>query len=117
MTVSDGYHTFDELYEHRHALFLCLVNNLFNKANGWITYKSFFHYDGTGYGGYFLCGVKKDSVHLSYHLPESYWDLCHAPSYHQSPIEYDSHSSADTIKHLLTLAENDFEELTVLGDK
>ena len=23
--ISDGYHTFGELYEHRHALFLCLL--------------------------------------------------------------------------------------------
>lgn len=103
MSISDGYHTFDELYAHRHALFLCLVNNLFNKRTDWVTYKTLLHSDGTTYAGYFLCGVKKDNIHISYHLPIDYWDSCYAVEYSHCPFKYDGYTSTDVVNNLLTL--------------
>lgn len=44
-TISDGYHTFNDLYDHRHALFLALCRAL---GMGW---KSRLHVDGTSVDG------------------------------------------------------------------
>jgi hypothetical protein len=50
--VSDGYHTFAELYQHRFALFLALCRAL---EMGW---KSRLHADGTMYPGWFIAGIE-----------------------------------------------------------
>ena len=45
--VSDGYHTFNELYEHRHALFLALM-----KAYPQWSWYSGKHHDGSEWQGW-----------------------------------------------------------------
>lgn len=61
--VSDGYHTFKQLYEHRVALFVALCNMMCDRNTYWndnigvletyskdeYPWKSMFHYDGTMY--------------------------------------------------------------------
>ncbi len=44
--TSDGYHTFNELYEHRHWLFLCL---LAGHAGIYPMWMSKAHYDGSSF--------------------------------------------------------------------
>ena len=50
--VSDGYHTFNELYDHRAILFSVICNQ-----NSDIAWKSKLHEDGTMYDGMFIVGM------------------------------------------------------------
>ena len=77
----DGYHTFDELYEHRIALFLALMsaedslNEEFacdlDTAKIW---KSKIHSDGSVMEGWFIAGINQEKgEQITYHLPISKW--------------------------------------------
>ena len=67
--VSDGYHTFNELYEHKYVLFLALCRAL---GMGW---KSKFHSDGSMFAEYFVCGVTLPGAgDITYHLPMYEWE-------------------------------------------
>ena len=68
--VSDGYHTFEELYDHRTVMFACLCK--LNIENSW---KSDLHSDGTMYEGMFIVGLKTDSGTVTYHCEDKYRDL------------------------------------------
>jgi hypothetical protein len=72
--VSDGYHTFDELYEHRTILFalLCILAKYPSHYNVW---KSLKHSDGTMYEGMFIAGIGSDEGTVTYHIEKKYWDL------------------------------------------
>jgi hypothetical protein len=52
-TVSDGYHTFGELYEHRITLFLVLMLRHPN-----ISWRSRNHADGSEWEGWFIAGIQ-----------------------------------------------------------
>lgn len=51
--LSDGYHTFNELYHHRALLFATICN--LNPDKAW---KSMKHHDGTMYDGMFIVGIE-----------------------------------------------------------
>lgn len=96
--VSDGYHTFDELYEHRHALFLALMRAQSNHA--WF---SRLHADESGLVGWFVAGLLLPSGPITYHLPERLWEKAQdtgAKERDKAP-EYDGHTSKDVIRRLL----------------
>ena len=50
--ISDGSHTFDELYYHRMVLFSVICNTYKNRA-----WKSWKHNDGTMYEDYFIVNI------------------------------------------------------------
>lgn len=102
--VSDGYHTFGELYEHRIALFLALaqrVDDVMPTGNVW---RSKLHSDGSSIDGWFIMGIDTEpGRQITYHLPMSRWDdtgfmvtLDRAP-------EFDGHTSADVLVRLRRL--------------
>jgi hypothetical protein len=93
--ISDGYHTFDELYQHRHALFL----NLLRLAGvGW---KSLVHSDGTpSYDGWFLAGITLPSGDITYHLPIDLWDKALVSEVPKAP-PFDGHTSRDVVTRLM----------------
>ena len=62
--VSDGYHTFGELYEHRCLLFIALM-----KSNPEISWFAHNHDDGTSYTDWFIAGMNLSTGDISYHLP------------------------------------------------
>jgi hypothetical protein len=93
--ISDGYHTFGELYEHRHALFLAVCR----AYNGW---KSLFHDDGTTMNGWFIAGVETPGGMATYHLPLSWWSRYNVRELECAP-KWDGHSSQDVIERLQTL--------------
>lgn len=94
--VSDGYHTFDELYEHRHALFIALMDS--NRQHAW---KSRKHGDGSdSYEGWFVAGLfTKSGMQITYHLPDRLWDQCEVTALPQAP-EWDGHTSDDVVARL-----------------
>lgn len=96
--TSDGYHTFNELYEHRHALFASLLKCYPDKA-----WKSKKHDDGTMFDGWFIAGIETREGQATYHIPLRLWDDFQAEVIHVAP-KWDGHTPDDVIKRLSTLA-------------
>ena len=93
--ISDGYHTFDELYDHRITLFIALC-----KVTKYQVWKSRKHSDGSEWEGLFILGINKEAGHqITYHLPISRWDEIDCDVEERAP-EWDGHSSADVLKRL-----------------
>lgn len=96
--VSDGYHTFNELYEHRIVLFIALCRALQDK---WVIWKSKKHSDGSEWDVWFIVGISESPGHqITYHLPASRWDECDfIPEYDKAP-EYDGHTPNDVLARI-----------------
>ena len=95
--MSDGYHTFDELYRHRYALLAVLCKQLYLQDN---CYKSKKHEDGTMYEGWFIVVVNLTCVgQISYHVPQKYWDNFNIREEERSK-DFDGHTSQNVIKRL-----------------
>jgi hypothetical protein len=106
--ISDGYHTFDELYEHRCVLWICLVNQVWGSYHSYglklNLLKSKKHHDGTSFDGWFLsCLIDSDGRQMSYHLPMKYWDRVHGEAFEQCPNKFDGHTPKDVLDRLLSL--------------
>lgn len=101
--ISDGYHTFGELYEHRIALFIALCRCLAS-ASGPLVWKSRRHSDGSAIDGWFVMGISTQVGHqITYHLPESQWyETAFAEEWIHAP-EFDGHTSADVLERLAQL--------------
>ena len=96
--LSDGYHTFNELYQHRHALFLALLK----ERGGWACRT---HADGTMYEGQFIAGMDLDGRQISYHLPVDLWAIAEDLGLVvDEPPEWDGHSSDEVALRLLEYA-------------
>lgn len=101
--VSDGYHTFDELYEHRATLFAAVCRAYPAKA-----WKSLLHDDGTMFdGGYFIVGIETPEGQFTYHYTMKYWDMFAVKELDKAP-EWDGHTATD-VTRLLAL-DKDFQE-------
>jgi hypothetical protein len=98
--ISDGYHTFGELYDHRIVNFI-LVCRREQKVQVW---RSKAHSDGSSWGGWFILGIGKDVGHqITYHLPESYWEQTGFAETLDKAPEWDGHTSADVLERLKQL--------------
>lgn len=96
--ISDGYHTFDELYEHRCYLYLAFLRY---HSDHWSAWKARKHHDGTNWDGWFLVGANVDGRQISYHLPDRLWDEAWwLTEYDRAPVEFDGHTSRDVIDRL-----------------
>ena len=95
--ISDGYHTFQELYEHRINLFIALCRNF---SHG--SWKSLKHSDGSVMEGWFIMGIYKNAGNqITYHLPMSRWNETHDIVEFKCAPVYDGHTSADVLERLL----------------
>lgn len=105
--ISDGYHTFGELYEHRHALFVALCS-MINSYSPYIfreeypVWRSKLHSDGTMFDDSFIMGIgKTPGKIITYHLPIGMWAITDfAQTLYHAP-EWDGHTSDDTIHRLI----------------
>jgi hypothetical protein len=99
--TSDGYHTFDELYEHRAALFACLC-----LAYPLLSWKSKLHSDGTSLEGWFIAGMYLPSGEITYHIQLAEWDLLfkNVQILSKAPL-WDGHTPADVVLRLRKMAE------------
>lgn len=95
--ISDGWHTFEELYYHRMILFLTI-----QKANKNISWKSKKHHDGTMFEDSFIVGIETPEGQYTYHYNLKYWDLFEEIKELNYAPEYDGHKPKD-ITRLLSL--------------
>ena len=92
--VSDGYHTFDELYEHRHWLFLHFLN-----IHNEIAFKTRRDHQGGIIAGWFIAGIDTDFGQITYHLPDRLWSRLDVEIIPQNS-NYDGHTSQEIISRL-----------------
>lgn len=103
--LSDGYHTFGELYEHRIQLFvtLCRTLALCDELNIPI-WKAKHHADGSSYPGWFIMGIHTlPGRQISYHLPEYWWDRTFFAKVRDRAPDWDGHTSTDVLERLRRL--------------
>lgn len=96
-SVSDGYHTFDELYEHRHMLFMMLMYSRCQDA-----WYSRAHSDGSVMEGWFVAGIKLQTGMITYHLPDRLWEyaeMSNGVELERAP-EWDGHTSKDVVERM-----------------
>ena len=103
--TSDGYHTFRELYGHRHALFLALMAATAEDCDPWFSLK---HADGGMFEGFFVAGMdvctsEGQWERITYHLPADDLSAIRLiPGIRDLPLapEWDGHTAADVQERL-----------------
>lgn len=97
--ISDGYHTFDELYEYR------MLYNA-HAVKGWLfsgydVVKSWRHADGEECfgGGWFIVTAQLPTGQVSNHYEAKHWDLFHCPAV-DLPPEWDVHTPQQAAQRL-----------------
>jgi hypothetical protein len=102
--ISDGYHTFDELYEHRIVNFIALCKQVAENSDK-IVWRSTKHSDGSAWDGWFILGIgTKHGEQITYHLPMSKWEECGFvdDTVYAAPA-FDGHTSADVLERISKL--------------
>lgn len=97
--ISDGYHTFDELYHHRAVLFAMICNQ--NKHLAW---KSKLHNTGDMYEGMFIVGIRTPYGQVTYHYDLPYWDIFKVEELEKAP-EWDGSTPNDCINRMQQFSE------------
>ena len=100
--VSDGYHTFLDLYAHRILLWIKFCHRIYIYSDGdHPVWRSKVHSDGSSIEGWFILGMYHDSgQQITYHLPDRVW---HFTSFAETLLrapQWDGHTSNDVLKRL-----------------
>ena len=99
-SMSDGSHSFDELYEIRGHLFVAVCKKLNRSKDIW---KSKFYATGTAVDeGYFLLGINKDAgEQITFHMKiDPFWELTAFAEIMDTAPVFDGHTSKDVIERL-----------------
>lgn len=107
-SISDGYQTFGELYEHRIANFIALCRNLKagNNNKSRHIWRSKKHSDGElAFGGeWFVLGINfVPGEQITYHLPIADWNKTDFAEELPTAPAWDGHTSDDVLKRLAKL--------------
>lgn len=115
--LSDGYHTFDELYEFRKMYNAALFNEWATDgftdkyAGTWVdrpkynVHKSWKHYDGElcfG-GGWFIVSAMLPTGLISNHYKEEDWSLFKVSEVEKALFPFDGHNGSDVLERLKQL--------------
>lgn len=110
MQVSDGYHTMDELYDHRITIFiaLCKQIELGSEVDGMKypsgVWRSKRHSDGElcfGTGTQFVLGIGTEAgKQITYHIPIERWGETEFADELEKAPEWDGHTSNDVLERL-----------------
>lgn len=95
--ISDGYHTFGELYEHRTLLFVALM-----RAWPQLSWFAQRHDDGSMFPGFFIAGMNLPTGQITYHIEDRWLPLLRRLPVTELalPPRWDGHSSADVLVRL-----------------
>lgn len=98
--ISDGYHTFNELYEYR-LLYNASMFNELAKQRLYDVHKSKRHSDGEECfgGGWFIVQAQLPTGQISNHYKMKDWDLFQIPEKEKANI-WDGHTPQDVAKRL-----------------
>jgi hypothetical protein len=115
--ISDGFHTFGELYDHRIENFIALCKTIQHNRqsypslqkfgigrSGPLIWKSKTHSDGSSLKDWFILGIgDKEGKQITYHLPIERWnDLSFVLTLEKAPA-WDGHSATDVLERLRSL--------------
>lgn len=112
IVVSDGYHTMDELYQHRYELFIALCKAVagINEIGDHYeipsemripVWRSKLHSDGTMFSDSFIMGLfTEHGDQISYHLPMHLWERTEFAQTLDKAPEWDKHTSQDVLARL-----------------
>ena len=95
--LSDGYHTFNELYHHRAILFSVICNN-----HPEIAWKSMRHNEPNSpmYDGMFIVGIETPQGQATYHYDiDPYWDMFKVKELDLAPA-WDGHTPDEAIRRI-----------------
>jgi len=110
--ISDGYHTFEELYDHRNVLFINLCQSIRDWNSERISddesegiWKTRFDFEGKYCGdGWFIMGLGMNKgEQITYHLPFKFWDKCKFAKTLDKVPAFDEHNSKDVFERLLKM--------------
>lgn len=92
--ISDGCHTFNNLYYQRCVLFAVICKEFNNRA-----WKSRKHSDGKKCfgGGWFIVGIDTPNGQYTYHYADRYWDMFKCKELETAP-EWDGHTEKDVMR-------------------
>ncbi len=101
--ISDGFHTFNELYDIRKAYNVALFNTWAKHYPEYQVYKSWYHNDGQPCfgGGWFIVGANLPTGQISNHYEEKDWGLFDVPIHKKAPLPFDGHTTQDVIQRLI----------------
>ncbi len=102
--LSDGYHTFNELYELI-KLYNAVLFNEWASRGKFDVYKSRKNYDGEECfgGGWFIVVAMLPTGQISNHYKLEDWDLFYVPEYRKAKYPFDKHTSQDVLNRLKKL--------------
>lgn len=90
--VSDGHHTFDELYHHRAILFATICN-----SHPELAWKSKKHDTGDMFDEMFIVGIDTPQGQATYHYNiEPYWNIFNVKELEYAP-KWDGHTPDEAI--------------------
>lgn len=116
--ISDGYHTFDELYDHRITLYIALCKRIqdfiYSPGERYVyhgkdslgkkVWRSKIHFDGSNYKGWFVLGINRNKdEQITYHVPLKRWkETNFAETLNKAP-KFDGHTSRDVLERIKLL--------------
>lgn len=117
--ISDGWHSFGDLYNFRMAYNAIAVNSLYEldviengyvaqrpaaKSNGYRIHKSWKHHDGEYCFGeekkWFIVAAKLPTGVITNHYKAEYWDLFKIPEVEKSIFPFDGHTAQDALERI-----------------
>lgn len=108
--VSDGYHTFQQLYDMRLALTIALFKSARRVERG--VWRSRLHKDGTMFEGMFIVGITgwapvgtpgAPAGWITFHYHDEHWDKFDFCDTLDKAPEYDGHTDKEVIERLMKL--------------
>lgn len=99
--LSDGYHTFNELYDFRKMYNACLFNE-WSAQGKYEVHKSTKHYEGDECfgGGWFIVVAVLPTGQISNHYEMKDWDLFKCEEVEKAKYPFDGHTGSDVLSRL-----------------
>lgn len=102
--ISDGYHTFNELYEFR-KLYNALLFNMWASKGMYDVHKSWKHNDGEDcFAGsdskWFVVVAILPGGQITNHYEQNDWTLFNIPAVFKAKYEFDGHTAKDVLDRL-----------------
>ena len=99
--ISDGHHTFRELYKNRLILF-CTLCNCYPEIS-WKSRKHFDEENDPMFEGDFIAGINTPEGVATYHFKLEFWDLFQVPEIDRA-LKYDNYDNETVLKRIYSLS-------------